>query len=130
MSVSPMLSGNAYLCRPPMMPIRLFSILLVASAILLLSFRAPVWPVQERSGSSENWSLTMLELPFEESQGTEENNNGTQQSPLEELHDMHCSGSREQFLFWQQDEVSTNGLHPLLWMRIPLMSCFQPPEQG
>lgn len=111
-----------------MLTFRPFLVLLLASATLLLSFRAPAPGGVQNPGLADHWTQNAWDMPLEECQGAEENSSSSQQGPLEEIHDLQCALDRQKMILWMQDDVSRSGLHPLLWMRIPLMSCFQPPE--
>jgi len=111
-----------------MLRIRLFYVLLVAVATLLMSFRPPAPPVARQAVLADNLFANTLEMPVEEAQGGENTTNTNQQGPLEEIHDLHCSVNKQQLTLWLLDELEANRLHPLLWMCVPLMSCFQTPE--
>jgi len=109
---------------------RLLYVLFVALATLLMSFRPPA-PIAARNAILiENYLQNNPEMPVEEPQGAEKTNTNSQQGPLEEIHDLHCQVNKQLLALSLKAAEKTNRLHQDVWMYIPLMSCFQPPEQA
>lgn len=111
-----------------MLPGRLLYVLFVALATLLMSFRPPVPMAVRQAILTENHLLNTLEMPVEEAQGSKNTNANNQQGPLEEIHDLHCLVNRQMLSLSLQATEKTNRLQLDVWMYIPVMSCFQPPE--
>jgi len=108
---------------------RLLYVLLVALATLLMSFRPPAPLAARISILVEDYLEYSPNSPVEEAENNENKSSASQQGPLEEIHDLHCPVNRQLLSLNLQHETEASSLHPDVWMCIPLMSCFQPPER-
>ncbi|GEM_PF-1729427 len=110
-----------------MPPIRIFYVLLVACATLLMSFRPPAPPVARQAVIMEEVVSFDYENQAEEAAG-EKNTKTNQQGPLEEIHDLHCVTNQDHQVDWRFGASWTLGNLHIQPLGISLMTCFQPPE--